>query len=527
VGQPAASGPAAETETTAVAAETETTSAGAVDGPAVEATTGTGAALETTGAEPATTTAAAGRLAAAPAGAGRRRRRAMAWLMVRRSLTRRRSRVLIAAAAVAIGATTCFALAGLAIDLPRQLGSDLRRLGANLVVVAGDEPLTAAAATKVAAALDRAPVLAGAGFRFETVRVNQQPYIAAAADLAAARGLKGYWDDEGDWPHRPGEILVGSDVAQWIGLAVGDTVTVTAGPEADEDVGGPAGGDGPDGGGDMDESGAGPVVGPDGGGDMDGPGVGSDGGGDVDESGDGPADGSGTAGPEADGDAADGAGAESPVVPRSAEFTVVGVLASGGEEDAYLICWPEDLAQLAGESDRLDVLEYAIDLDQAGLVALAVDLERAAPGIDAGPVQRLAQTETEVLAMLRLLLGLIAAVVLVLTMIGVATTMLAVVTERRGEIALRLALGAEDRSIRREFLVEGACLGLIGGLAGVGLGHGLAQLIGHSVFQRGVGFIPWLGLATVVVSTVVAYLASRRPVARTARIDPAQVLREE
>jgi putative ABC transport system permease protein len=129
--------------------------------------------------------------------------------------------------------------------------------------------------------------------------------------------------------------------------------------------------------------------------------------------------------------------------------------------------------------------------------------------------------------MLRSLLALVAVIVLALTLIGVATTMMAVVTERRAEIALRKALGADQRSIAWEFQCEAMVLGLVGGLLGAGLGFGLAQAISQSVFNRGVAFSGWLAASTVVASVLIAYLASRQPVRRATLVDPAQVLREE
>ncbi|MDK6900686.1 ABC transporter permease, partial [Streptococcus agalactiae] len=72
--------------------------------------------------------------------------------------------------------------------------------------------------------------------------------------------------------------------------------------------------------------------------------------------------------------------------------------------------------------------------------------------------------------MLRSLMVIITVIVLALIMIGVSTTMMAVVTERRNEIGLRKALGAEDKSIVTEFLGEGVVLGLVGGVAGAALG---------------------------------------------------------
>ncbi|OFK02693.1 hypothetical protein HMPREF2835_05700 [Actinomyces sp. HMSC072A03] len=131
------------------------------------------------------------------------------------------------------------------------------------------------------------------------------------------------------------------------------------------------------------------------------------------------------------------------------------------------------------------------------------------------------------LDMLRSLMAIITVIVLALIMIGVSTTMMAVVTERRNEIGLRKALGAEDRSIVTEFLGEGVVLGLVGGVVGAGLGFGLAQVISLNVFHRTVALHFSVIAATIVVAVLVSTLASAIPVRRAVEVDPALVLRGE
>ena len=122
---------------------------------------------------------------------------------------------------------------------------------------------------------------------------------------------------------------------------------------------------------------------------------------------------------------------------------------------------------------------------------------------------------------------LVTAVVLVLTMICVATTMTAVVTERRKEIGLRKALGASDGGIIGEFMGEGLLLGGIGGLVGAGLGFAFAQFVSVNVFSSSISFQFWLLPVTILVSVLVTGLACLLPVRNATEIDPALVLKGE
>jgi putative ABC transport system permease protein len=391
--------------------------------------------------------------------------------------------VLIAMLAVAIGATTLTALATVAVDIPRQMGREMRSAGANMVVIADDAgpPLIVDAIGTIDEALAGQTVVGSAAYRYLTVRINSQPYLAAGTDIAAASHVNPYWAVDGSLP-KAGQVLVGTDIAEWIGLEVGDTVTVTAAPP--DDGGDPLAAD-------ADASGAQR---------------------DID------ATDAGTAGATS---------AEADAPEQALDVVVSGIVRTGGSEDALVVMGTADLDTLAGTPGLLDVIEYSIAAPGEQIEALAEAIEAALPGANAAPVTRLTRTDADVLDMLQSLLALTAAIVLGLTMIGVSTTMMAVVAERRTEIALRLSLGAHTRSIAREFLGEAMVLGAAGGLLGAGAGYGLAQAISLNVFHRSVSFVPWLAVAAVAVSVCVTRLASQWPVRRAAQIDPAVVLKGE
>ena len=124
------------------------------------------------------------------------------------------------------------------------------------------------------------------------------------------------------------------------------------------------------------------------------------------------------------------------------------------------------------------------------------------------------------------LLGAVGAVSLLVGGIGIMNIMLVSVTERTREIGIRLAIGALEREVLLQFLVEAVVLSSLGGLIGIVLAlttsvvlSGVLQV--PFVFQGGIVIIAFLFSATVGV--VFGYF----PAQKAARLDPIEALRHE
>ena len=118
-----------------------------------------------------------------------------------------------------------------------------------------------------------------------------------------------------------------------------------------------------------------------------------------------------------------------------------------------------------------------------------------------------------------MLLASVAAISLLVGGIGVMNIMLVSVTERIREIGLRKALGATPRIILRQFLVEASLLGLVGGLAGLGLGM-LGGVILPRVVNFPVAISPVAAAAGLGVSLIIGITAGVYPASRAARLAP-------
>ena len=487
-------------------------------------------------------------MTATPAAPRRRiTNRRMFVIMLGRALARRRSRALAAIGSSAVGAATLFCLAAVCLAIPAQMNAQMRQFGANLILVplqgdsgaatagpaatpsaasaaprpsvgatpsgsaaaipSGGSAAASATATPTAAAATAAPhpsaaaspspgadaaapatarvspqaaadaadaVAAATGssatrsaaYRYETVRINKSPYLVGGIDVDAVRALNGHWEIEGRWPG-DGEVLIGLDVAESTGFKVGSTVNAEY--------------------------------------------LGSD-------------DLSLSSTVSSSGDTAQAAG--------QASWRVSGIVDTGGSEDDILYVPLGQLETLTGNADAgYDVVEFSVDTTSVTAADVADAVNRAADaagqGVRAEPVSKITSGDTRIITMLDTLFWVVAVVVLGLTLVGVSTTMTVIVSERRNEIGLRKALGASSRSIAVEFYTEAACLGLIGGLIGTAIGYALARAVGIGVFEQPIGFSWWLALLSVLLSALVAVIASAGPVQGATRIDPALVLREE
>jgi len=138
----------------------------------------------------------------------------------------------------------------------------------------------------------------------------------------------------------------------------------------------------------------------------------------------------------------------------------------------------------------------------------------------------LAQTATATTRVMTGLLGAIAGVSLLVGGIGIMNIMLVSVTERTREIGIRLAIGAHDRDIRVQFLIEAMVLSSLGGIIGVILGIGISQtlsalngwpvLVSTNAIFMAVGFSAFVGV-----------LFGFYPAHKAAQLDPIDALRFE
>jgi putative ABC transport system permease protein len=221
---------------------------------------------------------------------------------------------------------------------------------------------------------------------------------------------------------------------------------------------------------------------------------------------------------------------------------VIGVLASKGQtgfgqdqDDLVMIPLRTIQRRIAGSTD-VDAI-YVSAQEGISTTAVKEDIEalmrerrRISPGKDddfhVRDMQEIVSTMTSTTRILTGLLGAVAAVSLVVGGIGIMNIMLVSVTERTREIGTRLAIGALEREVLMQFLIEAVVLSSFGGFFGIILGL-LAAAAGAHLLGMPFVLNPGIAAIAVVFSAAVGVIFGYFPARKAALLDPIEALRHE
>jgi putative ABC transport system permease protein len=140
--------------------------------------------------------------------------------------------------------------------------------------------------------------------------------------------------------------------------------------------------------------------------------------------------------------------------------------------------------------------------------------------------RQIAETLAGTTRVMTTLLGAVAGVSLLVGGIGIMNIMLVSVTERTREIGVRLAIGALEREVLLQFLVEAVVLSSVGGLIGVGLALAASALLA-SLMQVPLLFSPGVIALAFAFSAAIGVVFGFFPARRAAQLDPIEALRHE
>jgi putative ABC transport system permease protein len=218
------------------------------------------------------------------------------------------------------------------------------------------------------------------------------------------------------------------------------------------------------------------------------------------------------------------------------QFRVIGVLASKGQflgidlDDTAFIPAARALELFNREGlNEIDV-SVAEGVPAASVVASIKEVMKARHGREDVTIisqEEMLATLGGILDVLTMAVGALGGISLLVGGVGIVTIMTIAVTERTNEIGLLVALGARRQTILGLFLGEAVALAAIGGVVGLLLGIGLAQLIGLFVPALPVHTPLSFVLLAEALAATIGLAAGVLPARRAARLDPVEALRTE
>jgi len=235
------------------------------------------------------------------------------------------------------------------------------------------------------------------------------------------------------------------------------------------------------------------------------------------------------------------------VLPRLKRFTVVGIFRVGAELDSsYSLIHMDDAAKLMRTGDRAQGVRLLVD-NLFAAPRVAQEVAQSLPG--SYRISDWTRTHGNLFQAIRMektMIGLLLMFIVAVAAFNIVSTLVMVVTDKTGDIAILRTMGATPGRIMRIFIVQGAVIGITGTLVGTGLGilgglyiseviAWLESAVGIQFLSADVYFISylpsqlqWQDVAIISGSGLaMSLLATLYPAWRASRVQPAEALRYE
>lgn len=225
---------------------------------------------------------------------------------------------------------------------------------------------------------------------------------------------------------------------------------------------------------------------------------------------------------------------------RTYNFVIVGIfenpmkslLSTLGGREIYFPFLPYTTFQKYISDTQISQIKFKInDINQKDTIADEVVsyLEKAHNKTDIyeiGSSSSPLDSFNNILSTVSLLLTSVAAISLLVGGIGVMNIMLVTVTERTREIGIRKAIGAKNKDVLIQFLIEAVTLTLVGGLLGIALGYTISIIVGNIMKIEPILSV-WMLILAVSVSGGIGVIFGTFPAKKAAELNPIDALRHE
>lgn len=235
---------------------------------------------------------------------------------------------------------------------------------------------------------------------------------------------------------------------------------------------------------------------------------------------------------------------------RSAFFRIKGITKTDSEDDNKLFAPLDDVQKMVNLENKVGWVEVSAlttpdnelakryernpdllsssELEKwyctAYVGAISYQIEEAIPGVESKPIRQIAQSESAVIGKVQLLAFFLTALALVSSCLGILSLMGANILERRQEIGLAKAIGANNSSLIRFFISETALIGIIGGIIGYLISLLLAQMIGIKVFNRPVEIKSFVAPISISMAVIIVIIGNLSALQSLIKLKPKDVL---